>query len=166
MSRLVLVGLPGVGKTSVARLLASAWDCPAVDTDDLVSRDAGCPAALYLRREGVEAFRIAEVAALVNALEGDNVVATGGGIVTTPAARELLIGTTTLWLDCDDEVIVGRLGNVDRPLIGEDASVSLATLRSEREGFYQEVSRARVEASGALRDVAQRVRETLAEVTS
>jgi shikimate kinase len=166
MSRLVLVGLPGVGKTSVARKLGSEWDCPVVDTDDVLSRAVGCPASVYLRREGEEAFRRAEVAALVEALSEDNVVATGGGVVTTMQARELLVKQVTFWLDCEDDVIATRLGQVDRPLIGDDVEASLAALRRERTAWYEEVSRARIDGSGTVRDVTKRVRDALAEVSS
>ncbi len=165
MARLVLVGLPGVGKTTVARLLAATWQCEAVDTDDLLSVAVGCPAPQFLRREGVAAFRQAELNALREALQGDVVVATGGGVVTTPEARMILLDEVTLWQDCDDATLVPRLGGVERPLLGEDPVASLRQLRSEREVFYQEVARARVDASGDLGDVTARVADTLAEVT-
>jgi shikimate kinase len=165
VARLVLVGLPGVGKTTVARLLAATWQCEAVDTDDLLSVAVGCPAPQFLRREGVAAFRQAELHALREALQGDVVVATGGGVVTTPEARMILLEEVTLWLDCDDATLVPRLGGVERPLLGEDPVASLRQLRSEREVFYQEVARARVDASGDLGDVTARVADALAEVT-
>lgn len=165
MARLVLVGLPGVGKTTVARKLASEWNCEALDTDDLLSRTVGCTAPEYLRREGEKNFRLAEFESLVEALKSDGVVATGGGVVTTPAARELLSEEVTLWLDCDDAVLVARLGEADRPLLGDDVAASLAQLRGERATFYETVARARVDASGALDDVAQRVRDAASEVS-
>ena len=45
MARLVLVGLPGVGKTTVAHALAERWGCDALDTDDLVSTTVAMPSA-------------------------------------------------------------------------------------------------------------------------
>jgi shikimate kinase len=164
MARLVLVGLPGVGKTTVARALAEEWGCGVFDTDDLLSQAVGCRAPEYLRREGVVAFRNAELAALEEALKGDAVVATGGGVVTTSAARELLSAQVTLWLDCDDDVLLSRLGGVDRPLIGEDAGAALVQLRRERATLYAEVARARIDASGSLVDVTKRTRDASSAV--
>jgi shikimate kinase len=165
VARLVLVGLPGVGKTTVARLLAGQWHCDAVDTDDLLSESVGCAAPEYLRREGVAAFRQAELSALREALKGDGVVATGGGVVTTPDARAMLVEEVTLWLDCDDATLIPRLGGVERPLLGDDPEASLRRLRLEREGYYREVSRASVDASGDPHEVATRVSDALSEVT-
>ena len=155
MSRIFLVGLPGVGKTTVAEALAEHWGSVALDTDDLVSSAVGMPAATYLRREGEAAFRDREVDVLKAALEDEatTVIATGGGIVCSPRAREALAEAFTIWLDCDDDVILSRLGDVDRPLLSQDPSETLARLRREREGWYAEVSRARVETSAPVVDV-------------
>jgi shikimate kinase len=163
MARLVLVGLPGVGKTTVARLLGDEWGCGAVDTDDLLREAVGIAAPEYLRREGLVAFRSAELAALEVALDGDQVVSTGGGVVTTSAARELLRAQVTLWLDCDDDVLAVRMGNVDRPLIGDNVAAALAQLRRERATLYAEVARTRVDASGQLSDVTKRARDAASE---
>jgi shikimate kinase len=164
MARLVLVGLPGVGKSSVARQLGVEWACPVLDTDEVLAANVGGPAAEYLRREGERAFRRAELVALEGALTSPGVVATGGGVVTTAHARELLRAEVTCWLDCDDDVLLARLGDVERPLLGEDAAGALARLRAQRTGFYDEVSRVRVDASGTLDEVTRRVRDGASEV--
>jgi shikimate kinase len=158
------VGLPGVGKTTIAQLLGEEWECGSYDTDDLVSGAVGCPAPEYLRREGLAAFRSVELDALRTALDSDGVVSTGGGVVTTSAARELLLASVTLWLDCDDAVLTARLGDVDRPLIGADVDKAVAQLRRERATLYAEVARARIDASGEPDEVARRVRDALDEV--
>lgn len=157
MARLVLIGLPGVGKTTVARAVAGRWACPVVDTDALVGLREGTPAPQILRERGEEAFRISEVAALGEALASDAVVSTGAGVVTGALARQMLADQVTLWLDCDDATILARVADGDRPLLGDDAPSALARLRRERERWYHACARARVDATGECDEVVERV---------
>jgi len=157
VARLVLVGLPGAGKTTVAGALARRWECPVIDLDDLVARDAGVEAAAFLRSAGEGAFRRVEAAALVEALAADAVVATGGGVVVTEDARALLGDECTLWLDADDATLCERVAHGDRPLLGEDCASSMARLRLEREPLYRSVARVRVDASGPVEEVVDRL---------
>jgi shikimate kinase len=148
-----------VGKTSLAEALAERWHATASDTDDILAAAVGTSAGRYLRDGGEATYRARELDALRAALEddGDVVIATGGGIVTIREARAILVEEFTLWLDCDDDVILSRLGDVDRPLLAEDASASLARLRAERTAWYREVSRARVDTSAPLEVVVEHV---------
>lgn len=155
----MLVGLPGVGKTSVARALALDWGSCALDTDELLSERVGVPAATHLREEGEVAFRASELDALETALTSDCVVATGAGVVTIEAARIRLVDELTLWLDADDATLLARAASGERPLLGEDHSVALVELRRNREPLYRACARARVDASGDLADVVRRVRD-------
>jgi shikimate kinase len=167
VSRLVLVGLPGVGKSTLAEALAAHWGGAALDTDDIVATAVGTSAAEYLRTEGEAAFRAREVEALTVALEGDanTVIATGGGIVCSPRARETLSDAFTIWLDCDDVVIMSRLGDSDRPLLAERPAETLTRLRREREGWYAEVSRARIDATAPVHDLIAAVTHEVERLT-
>ena len=150
MAVAVLVGLPGSGKTTTGRALARALGRDFVDVDDVFFEREGVTVQDFLREHGEAAFRQREVEALVQALEVPAIVATGGGVVTTPSARRLLGGELTLWLDCPDEVLVSRVATGDRPLLGADPAARLSRLREERESFYRDVSRFNVDSSQSL----------------
>lgn len=159
MARLVLVGLPGTGKTTVARELASRWGVAAIDTDDVLAAAVGRSVPDYLREVGEEHFRQREYEALVEALATDAVVATGGGSVTLAQARARLVDERTYWLDCADEKIVARVATGDRPLLGDDPSESIARLRAQRESWYREVATVRIDTSVSLDEVIDQVLE-------
>lgn len=161
MARAVLIGLPGCGKTTLARALAHAWGCDVVDTDEVLSTSVTMSAAQYLRSHGEEEFRREEVLALRAALAQDAVVSTGGGVVVSAPARELLRGETTVWLDCADADLLARFDDTDRPLLGDEPAVALARLRREREPWYRDVARLRVDAAGDVDVVLARLRGAL-----
>ncbi|EQD38848.1 shikimate kinase [mine drainage metagenome] len=144
MARLVLVGLPGVGKSTVARALAARWACDWCDTDDLVAVRVGVTVGELLRTRGEAALRDVELDVLREALASESVVATGGGVVSRPAARTLLRGEPTIWLDCADEVALSRVSGGDRPLLGRGSPRRLGrAARAPRDVVSRGVARAR-----------------------
>ena len=92
----------GAGKSTAARELGGT------DADDLVEAAAGKPIAEIFREEGEAAFRALEEQTIVLAL--------GGGAVTSPAVREVLGDTLTIWLDVDVDTCWQRVRGSDRPL--------------------------------------------------
>lgn len=146
MTHVVLVGLPGSGKTTVGRALAHALSGTFVDVDDVFWQREGVSVQEFLRTHDESDFRRRELRALRQALQGPAVVATGGGTVTIAAARAMLATEFTVWLDCPDEVLTNRVRDGDRPLLGEDPATRLAELRAKRQSLYEEVSAFRVDA--------------------
>ena len=143
---LVLVGLPGSGKSAVGRRLAQRHGAAFVDLDDLIERRAGRPVAAIFAEEGEAAFRRYEREALLSLGPADpdsalrRVIATGGGTVVDPRNRWLLYrGRFPVWLHGSPEVLGHRLGrstNV-RPLIaGRDPVAAVRELAAARERFY------------------------------
>lgn len=155
-----------MGKSTLATLVANEWHCEALDTDEELARFVGCAAPEHLRRVGPTAFRQSELAALSRVVERDAVIATGGGIVSLAPARAILRREVTFWLDGDDDVLVSRLGDGDRPLLGDPIKPSLRALRAEREAWYLEVARVRIDAGGAPREVLTRIIEAWSSVSS
>ena len=158
MARLVLVGMPGVGKTTVGRALAAELGCDAIDLDDLVSDAVGESAADFIRENGEAPFRRAEAAALRVALLTDAVVSCGGGVVTDEESRDLLReADLVVWLTAPLSTLSERVRNGDRPLLGDDVDAHLKELMTERAPSYEAVASQSVNADRPLRDVVEEI---------
>jgi shikimate kinase / 3-dehydroquinate synthase len=114
----------GAGKSTAARELGGA------DADDLVESAAGSPIAELFREEGEAVFRALEEQAIVLAL--------GGGAVTSPAVRDALGDTLTIWLDVDVDTCWERVKGSDRPLAQDEAA--FRRLYEERRALYADVA--------------------------
>lgn len=88
---IVLIGMPGVGKTSTGEALAKLLNRPWIDTDFLIKQKAHCQAATYLQTHGEVAFRRLEheVIQEISSMSGA-VISCGGGVVVTPSNYQLL----------------------------------------------------------------------------
>lgn len=147
---MVLVGMPGTGKSTVAPLLAAALGRDALDLDRLIERRAGCTVPELFESMGEAGFRDLEREALADSLGGPPVVlATGGGVVTGSEARRRLRGCSVAWLRARTDTLVDRLsrgadGAAARPLLATEDPGGLARrmeeLSSERTGLYEEVA--------------------------
>jgi len=149
-----LIGLPGVGKSTVGRRLAKQLDVPFTDCDSVLERRIGEPIATFFEREGEAAFRDAEQGLLREVVEDSAargaVIATGGGVVLREANRRLLHDLTVcIWLDARPEALLERLGrNNRRPLLRvADPKARLIELSIEREAWYAEAATLKVSAS-------------------
>jgi 3-dehydroquinate synthase len=143
---LVLVGLPGSGKSAVGRRLAQRHAAAFVDLDELIERRVGRTVTDIFAAEGEPAFRRYEREAVLSLGPADpdpelrRVIATGGGAVIDPRNRWLLYrGRFPVWLYGSAESLghrIGRSANV-RPLIaGRDPIVAIRELAVARERFY------------------------------
>jgi shikimate kinase len=158
----VLVGLPGTGKSTVGREVARRLGVSFSDTDEMLGE---APGAL-LRRVGEPAFRERERTALATALSRGGVVATGGGVVTTEEGRRALAGVPCVWLRATPGTLARRTGAVDRPQLEGDPSARLAALAAEREPLYDALARARVDAERPLAEVIEAVVTLVGEWSS
>ena len=167
----VLVGLPGSGKSAVGRRLAHRHDAAFVDLDETIERTAGRTISEIFAAEGEPGFRDLERAAVASLGEADGepsirrVVATGGGAVIDPRNRWALYrGRLPIWLDGRPEVLAQRLRrspNV-RPLIaGRDPIGAVRTLARDRERFY--AAGRRLNSAAEVSTLVERIEE-LAEV--
>jgi shikimate kinase len=152
VTRLLLVGMMGAGKSTVGRLLADRLGCPYLDSDVEVEAVTGHTVAEIFAQDGEAAFRVAEADALHAALSGPApvVVSVAGGAVLDPANRELLRRSgTVVWLRASPATLAARVGDgAGRPLLAGDPAAALVRLEAERCPLYAEVADVVIDVDG------------------
>ena len=137
MRNIVLVGMPGCGKSSVGRALARILERPFVDSDDYITETEGRTPAQIIEQDGVESFRKIESAALCELTKCSGIVlATGGGVVTVPENYGYLRQNGRVFFI---ERNVARLATAGRPLSAGGAE-RLKAMYEARLPLYLSVS--------------------------
>lgn len=160
---IVLVGLMGVGKSTVGRKLASMLDCSFVDADDAIEKAAQRSVGEIFEEFGEAYFRDGERRVIARLIEEQHgVIATGGGAFVDEATRTLILDQAiAVWIDCAIETLVERTNRRDtRPLLktGNPREI-LTRLAKDREPYYSQAP-VRVEsAEGPHADTAARILE-------
>lgn len=156
MHNVILIGMPGCGKTSVGTLLAQRLGRPFFDADAEIERHLGCTIPAFFAREGENAFRAVETQVLAELGKRSGcVIATGGGCVTRPENYELLHQNGTLvWLRRD----LSALPVDGRPI---SRSRALSELYREREPLYRRFADICAENDDTEAVVAEKIKELL-----
>jgi shikimate kinase len=153
----VLVGLMGVGKSTVGRRLAKRLGLPFVDSDAEIEDAAGYSAAEVFERFGERDFRDGERRLVARLIEGDiRVIATGGGAYVDPRTRKLLNERAiTVWLDAPVDILAERTSRRDTraQLRNGDPKATLERLSAERRPSYEEAHIHVKSGDGAHKDV-------------
>lgn len=144
--RVVLVGPPGAGKSTIGRRLARAMNLPLVDSDDLIAKGEGKPTGEVYSDLGEERFREVEAEYVARSLASGGVVSLGGGAVLSESTRKLLQAHNVVWIDVSVEEGVRRTsGNDSRTVLkAADPEAHYRALLETREPFYREVAMHRV----------------------
>ena len=167
MTRIVLCGFMGCGKSTVGRELAARLGYGFVDTDALVEAQYGGPVRDCFAAEGEAGFRRRE-AEVCRALAGRErlVIAAGGGTVLQPdALAALRPGALLLYLSVAPETVLRRLrGDSTRPLLQTaDPAATVRALLAARDPLYRAAADAVLEADGPAADVAERAFRLICE---
>ena len=160
-----LVGMMGVGKSTVGKKLADSLSAPFVDSDDEIERAAGLSVHEIFRMHGEPEFRRGERRVIERLLKGPPIVlATGGGAYMDAGTRALLKQTaTTIWLRADLDLIWKRVNRRDtRPLLKqENPKQVLADLLTVRAPIYAEADFAIDSGDGPASDAVKAIREAM-----
>ena len=163
MKNIILIGMPGCGKSTLGRALAEALRRPFVDADTYLEEKEGKTIPdLFAVSEAY--FRDAEERTIEALSQMESlVIATGGGVVKRTANIERLKKTGTIYfIDRRPEDIVSDVEVSTRPLLAE-GSGKVYTLYEERIALYRKAADEIIENTGSLESVLQKLLE---EVTS
>jgi shikimate kinase len=137
---IALVGMMGVGKTSIGKRLSARLSIPFLDADHEIEHAAGMTIAEIFARFGEKEFRDGERRVISRLIDGKpKVLATGGGAFMNEATRTLLLAeATTVWINAEIATLVDRVGRRDnRPLLaGRNPKEVLAELVAVRNPIY------------------------------
>lgn len=163
---LYLIGMMGVGKTTIGRILARQLDYEFFDTDEFIEQATGQAVSTIFAESGEAIFRQLETSTLSQiCARTHKVIATGGGIVLKPENWSYLQHGVIVWIDVPVDQLQRRLRNDStRPLLqNENLTERLTTLLSEREALYAQADvRVMVNATDSASQVASRIMDAIA----
>ena len=138
---IVLVGMMGVGKSSIGRRLAARLGIPFVDADTEIEKAAGMSIPDIFARHGEADFRSGEARVIARLLDGGpQVLATGGGAFMNAGTREAIAAKgVSIWLAAEFDVLLRRINKRknERPMLQtENPTETLRQLLAAREPIY------------------------------
>ncbi|MFL6064753.1 MAG: shikimate kinase [Friedmanniella sp.] len=140
-ARIVLVGAPGSGKSTVGPLLAERLGLPFTDVDAVIEARTGRSIAEIFADDGEPAFRAVEEQTTAELLGEEGVLSLGGGAVLSATTRRALAGHRVIWLQVSAATAVQRVGlNEARPLLLGNVRGRLIKLLADRSPLYAEVA--------------------------
>lgn len=141
---IILVGLPGSGKTTIGRQLARRLGLPFVDSDQVIEQRLGCAIREYFEREGEDAFRDVEQSVIDELSQHHTgVLSTGGGSVLREVnRRHMRERGHVIYLRTSPEDVFRRLRHDSaRPLLQvDDPLARLRALFQTRDPLYRETA--------------------------
>lgn len=148
--RVILIGPPGAGKSTVGQLLAQTWGVTYRDTDSDVETAQGRSIADIFLDDGEDHFRTAEREAVHRALaEHDGVLALGGGAVLDEGIQQALAGHAVVFLDVGLADATTRVGLArSRPLLVGSPRRQWQLLMDARRPIYERLAAAVVSTNG------------------
>ncbi len=136
-TNIVLIGMPGAGKTTIGRELATQLDIAFIDTDTLIEAQQNRSLQNIVDSDGFMPLREAEAATILALNAQNTVIATGGSAVySTPAIEHLRSHGLVIFLDLPLSDIEARIDNFSSRGLARQKNQSLESLYNERYPYY------------------------------
>jgi shikimate kinase len=137
---IVLIGMMGVGKSTIGRRLAARLALPFVDADEEIEKAADMSITEIFERYGEQQFRDGERRVIARLIEQPRqIIATGGGAFMNDETRAVILANAVaIWLDADIDILVERVSRREgRPLLkGKDPREVITALAAQRNPVY------------------------------
>lgn len=163
LSNLVLIGMPGAGKSTIGVLLAKQMARAFVDTDLLIQSAAGRSLQEIVDQDGYLALRQTEENVLMGLTVSNHVIATGGSAVYSERAMmHLKANGLVIHLDVDLPTLTARIDNLDTRGLAKSPDQTLADLMRERLPLYKRYADLTIDCTGLSHErVCERIITTL-----
>lgn len=143
---IILIGMPGVGKSTVGVILAKRLNLNFIDTDIYIQQQTGKSLQQLIADQGLQAFCELEAGLVAKLDVANHVVATGGSVVySAKAMQNLKNNGLTLWLDLPYPQLAARLGDLDARGVVMEPGQSLEQLYHYRRPFYAQYTDQRLD---------------------
>jgi shikimate kinase len=147
-TNIILIGMPGAGKSTVGALLSNRLGMPFIDTDQLIRRQEGCQLQKIIDERGLEEFLRIEEEKILSLNLKNHVIATGGSVVySRPAMKHLRSCGTFIFLNTKLYQLERRLRNASTRGIAMKEGQSLRDLYFERYPLYKKYADIEIDCS-------------------
>ncbi|MCW0953842.1 shikimate kinase [Weissella ceti] len=151
MSKLILIGFMGAGKTTTAELLSQQLNVPMLDTDVMIAEETGQTPGEIFSAKGETAFRMLEKNIVQKALQQEGILATGGGVVETTVNRERLYDNPApvYYLSGGFGQTMERIvDDMDRPILRNSSLSEIGVLWRSRLPKYEAAANVTIHTDG------------------
>lgn len=161
--KIVLIGAPGAGKSTVGAMLAQVLDCDFVDSDSVIEQKLGMSISEIFIQKSEQYFRQIEKQVVLDLLKNtDGVLSLGGGSVLNEDVQLQLAKHRVVWLQVSLADAVERVGlNQSRPLLLGNVRSNMKHLLTERNHVYQNLATLTVDATSSPQAVVRSIIEKM-----
>ena len=161
--KLVLIGAPGAGKSTVGAMLAQVLDCEFIDSDAVIEQKLGMSISEIFIQKSEQYFRQIEKQVVLDLLKNtDGVLSLGGGSVLNEDVQLELAKHRVVWLQVSLADAVERVGlNQSRPLLLGNVRSNMKHLLTERNHVYQNLATLTVDATSSPQAVVRSIIEKM-----